>query len=591
MRRMKMGALAAVLAVTTLLNPQSAGPEAESALAASVPLRDLIGQKLVVAMHGFTPSADLLGRISRGEVGGVILFGGNIRSAKQLNRLTAKLRRAASDGGQPPLLITTDQEGGGVKRLFWAPPALTPLQMGSIGSTEIAFDQGERTGHVLSCAGINGNLAPVADVPVSTASFLYQQGRTWSFQASTTAFLSDAFASGLRSGHDVPAMKHFPGLGRARHNTDSDVVTIGASKADLSGGLRPYRKAIGHHIPMVMLSNATYTAYDRVRAAGWSRAISHDLLRETLGFGGVSITDSLSGTADARGVSASSLAIKAAIAGTDMILLTGSESGSRAAYTALLNAARSGRIPVARLRSSYDRILAMKGAFPTRIADDTAPRVDAPAPSLVAGTTLGDGRALVRTSWSARDRCAVAAYALQRRTEFGAWTSQSLAGPLSTSQGAALRFGTRYRYRVTATDGAANASAHVMGPAFRLRRAQEDGSEIRYSGRWLRVHDDSASDAALAYSTADGARASFSFTGHSVSWVAVRGAARGKAAVYVDGKFAARIDLHSSTRKAKQVVFARSFADGGSHHMSIVNLGTAGHSRVDLDVLVTMAPA
>ena len=73
---------------------------------------------------------------------------------------------------------------------------------------------------MLACAGINNNLAPVADVPSSTASFMYQEGRTFSFDATTTASLSNAFASGLVARGVFPAMKHFPGLGFARRNTD-----------------------------------------------------------------------------------------------------------------------------------------------------------------------------------------------------------------------------------------------------------------------------------------------------------------------------------------------------------------------------------
>ena len=52
---------------------------------------------------------------------------------------------------------------------------------------------------------------------------------------------------------------------------------------------------------MIMLSNATYTAYDSVNGAGWSHAISIGLLRNQLGFGGVTITDSLRGTAKRPG--------------------------------------------------------------------------------------------------------------------------------------------------------------------------------------------------------------------------------------------------------------------------------------------------
>jgi beta-N-acetylhexosaminidase len=111
---------------------------------------------------------------------------------------------------------------------------------------------------------------------------------------------------------------------------------------------------------MIMLSNATYDAYDPDNGAGWSRAISQTLLRGKLGFRGVTITDSLTGTAAARGVAQSDLAIQAALAGTDMILIGGSEASSSTVYDALLAAARAGAIPRTTLTASYERILALK---------------------------------------------------------------------------------------------------------------------------------------------------------------------------------------------------------------------------------------
>ena len=99
---------------------------------------------------------------------------------------------------------------------------------------------------------------------------MYRDGRTWSISAVKTALLADAFATGLESKGVVPSMKHFPGLAFATRNTDAYAVTIGMSRLRLAPGLKPYRTAISHHIPMIMLSNATYPAYDRVNAAGWS---------------------------------------------------------------------------------------------------------------------------------------------------------------------------------------------------------------------------------------------------------------------------------------------------------------------------------
>jgi beta-N-acetylhexosaminidase len=323
-------------------------------------IAQLIGQKLVVRMQGLTPSADLLGRIQREEVGGVILFGSNISTAAALRTLTATLRGAAAAGGRPPLLIAVDQEGGSVKRIPWIPPTLSPPQMGQLASTSIAQAQGSVTGAALRDLGIDVDFAPVADVPASTASFMYQEGRTWSFNASRTAWLANAFAKGLRLRSVIPAMKHFPGIGYATKNTDSSVVKIWASRTQLSPGLAPYRMAIANHVPLIMLSNATYPAYDSVHAAGWSPAIVGTLLRRDLGFTGVTITDSLDGTASARGISTRRLAAAAASAGTDMILTTGSEAATNSLFAYLVQQATAGAIPTATLQASYTRILALK---------------------------------------------------------------------------------------------------------------------------------------------------------------------------------------------------------------------------------------
>ncbi|HEX6655554.1 MAG TPA: glycoside hydrolase family 3 N-terminal domain-containing protein [Candidatus Limnocylindria bacterium] len=584
-------AVSAAQPVLAVPRPIPHVPPGAAPTTAAVPMSNLIGQKLVVAMQGTVASEDLLGRIEHGEVGGVILFGANIRSARQLAHLTHQLRTAASTGGQPPLLITTDQEGGLVKRLPWAPPTLSPSQMGAIGSAGTAFAQGKATAHVLACAGVNGNLAPVADVPASTASFLYQQVRTWSFDASETASLADAFASGVEAGANVPAMKHFPGLGRAAKNTDTSVVTIKASAADLWPGLTPYRTAIGNGIPMIMLSNATYTAYDRFRAAGWSNAISVGLLRETLGFTGVSITDSLNGTAAARGVSPTSLAIKAAYAGTDMILLTGPESQSKATYQALLAAAQAGDLPMVRLQRSYDRILAMKAHFPAHVTDSNPPNEAAPRSGLLAGGTLGGTTTAVRTSWSATDGCRISAYALERRTGSGSSAAQALSPSTATSIVQALRFGIRYRYGVTATDGAGNDSPQVLGASFRATRTQEASASVHFQGAWQLASDPTASANQFAYSRTAGAKASFSFTGSSVSWVAIRGPSRGRASVFVDGMFAGKVDLHATHRETRQVVFATGWAASGAHRITIVNRSAPAHPLVDLDAFVTLFPA
>jgi beta-N-acetylhexosaminidase len=232
--------------------------------------------------------------------------------------------------------------------------------MGALGSGATAVNQGQATGAALSKLGINIDFAPVADVPASRTSFLYRQGRTWSFLVHRTARLSGWFSIGLGRSGVLGTSKHFPGIGQATRNTDHDIVRLTATKATLAPGLKPFKTAVADRVPLIMLSNAIYTAYDPWNAAGWSRTIGTSLLRGQLGFRGVTITDSLDGAAHARGQPSSSLAVRAARAGTDMLLLTGSEPSSQRAYPALLGAAADGRIDRRRLLASYRRILALK---------------------------------------------------------------------------------------------------------------------------------------------------------------------------------------------------------------------------------------
>jgi beta-N-acetylhexosaminidase len=343
--------LAAVLLAAT--------PAGEPAVATPT-VAQLIGQKLVVSMDGTTPSASLLARARAGKIGGVLIHGYNFSSGARLFAIATKLQQAAAAGGQPKLLIAIDQEGGSVKTVSWIPPTLSPPQMGALDSVDTARAEGRMTGRALRGLGINTDFAPVADVPASTASFMYRQGRTWGFSASKTTRLANAFALGLHDRNAVATMKHFPGLGFATQNTDSYVVHVTATKDQLARGLRPYRVAVQDQVPLVMLSNAVYDAYDRYNAAGWSPAIVRTLLRGELGFQRATITDSLDAAARTRGTSTSGLAIRAARAGTDFLLLTGTEAASRAVYASLIQAANDGRIPLARLSASYDRITALK---------------------------------------------------------------------------------------------------------------------------------------------------------------------------------------------------------------------------------------
>src|SRR5919204_417434 len=222
-----------------------------------------------------------------------------------------------------------------------------------------ARSQGRATGTALRRLGVNLDLAPVMDVPTSTSSFIWAQGRAWSFSPRTTARVATAFAVGLGRGRVIAAAKHFPGLGRARVSTDLAVVTIRAPALRLASGLVPFRRAVRHGVPLVMLSTARYPEYAS-HAAAWSPRIISGVLRSRLGFAGATITDSLNAAASVRGVPVAGVALRSARAGADLLLLTGGPRRSAAVYRDLVAAARAGTLPRAQLARSYRRILRLK---------------------------------------------------------------------------------------------------------------------------------------------------------------------------------------------------------------------------------------
>src|SRR5262245_10448697 len=168
-----MSPRSAVAVATALARAFAAGPSAgEARTLQEPPVAKLVGQSILTGVDGRTPSASLLARVRAGEVGGVILFAGNIGTNAQLARLIAELQGAAEAGGNPALLVAIDQEGGSVKRLPQGPPDRSAAAMGRDGTAADARAQGRATGDYLRGRGIDVDLAPVLDTPATGASFL-----------------------------------------------------------------------------------------------------------------------------------------------------------------------------------------------------------------------------------------------------------------------------------------------------------------------------------------------------------------------------------------------------------------------------------
>jgi beta-N-acetylhexosaminidase len=331
----------------------------ELAKARRVPLRRLVGEKLLVRMRGTDPSRDLLRRIRRGQIGGVVLFTNNIGTRRQARSLTARLRAAARAGGTDNgFIIAVDQEGGVVKRIRSGPPAHSAPQLGAIGSKRLASHEGVATGRYLRGLGINVDLAPVYDTVSAPGAFI--QNRSFGTNPKAVGRLATAFATGLQHAHVAATAKHFPGLGGAVYDTDDSASVVAAPRSALDAEGRAFTTGIQGGIDLVMVSTAIYPAYDPAVPAAFSSKIVTGRLRKRLRFDRVVVADALDTPAVRSYTTPANGAVAAARAGVDLLIFAQDEGTSRAAYRALLQAARDGRLNRGNLETSYARIQLLK---------------------------------------------------------------------------------------------------------------------------------------------------------------------------------------------------------------------------------------
>ncbi len=202
----------------------------------------------------------------------------------------------------------------------------------------------------------------MADV-ARPGSFLAADGRAFGSSPGRVAASAVAFAGGLREAGVLATAKHFPGIGAARVSTDAAPVRIATPAAALRRvDLRPFRAMIAHGVPMVMLGTAVHPALDRRAPAALSRPVVTGLLREELGFRGVTVTDALDTPALRPSGGTGPVAVRAVRAGADLVMHTGWADGVTAAG-AVRRELRSGGLDRARAEAAVERVLAMRAGL------------------------------------------------------------------------------------------------------------------------------------------------------------------------------------------------------------------------------------
>ena len=323
-------------------------------------LRRVAGQGVMVRMEG-RATPELVHQARSGEIGGVVLFPPPEIRGDRLAAELERLQAAALSGGNPALLVAIDQEGGVVERLPSLPPQLSPLGMGQNDDRRATELEGSATGFQLRELGVNVNLAPVLDVPLSGDQFM--AARAFGSDPAQVARLGLAFAAGQRKEGVAATAKHFPGLGRAVENTDLAPTTIATSRAGLTGDIQPFQAAIGRGIDLIMLSSAAYPALGSRAPAVLAPEVVTGLLREELGFAGVTISDDLLAPAISAAYARREAAVLASLAGVDILLFAADSAEGIAG--GLVAAVASGELDEAELRASCVRVVGLKERLET----------------------------------------------------------------------------------------------------------------------------------------------------------------------------------------------------------------------------------
>jgi beta-N-acetylhexosaminidase len=247
-----------------------------------------------------------------------------VAGVRSITDAVQRLATPASTGGIR-FFVAANQEGGLIQALagpgFDAIPSA--LRQGSLAPS-VLEQKAARWGRQLRGAGVNVDLAPVADVvPQGTDAQnapIGQLDREFGHDPATVSSHVAAFIAGMREAHIATTAKHFPGMGRVEGNTDVTAGVVDTVTTRSDPYLAPFTKAVDVGAPFVMVSLATYERIDADHLAVFSRTIVSGMLHDDLGFHGVIISDALGATKAVASIAPGDRALDFIAAGGDMII-------------------------------------------------------------------------------------------------------------------------------------------------------------------------------------------------------------------------------------------------------------------------------
>ena len=346
--------------VTPGKTPEELAEERLNERIASMTLEEKVGQLFFVRC----PETGAAEDVKSYHLGGLLLFSRDYKDANG-NYLTKDAFTAAvqsyQDAADIPLLIGSDEEGGTVTRasrngnLFSSPLASPQELYASLGmdgllSTTLSYNQ------TLREIGVNVNFAPVCDVSIDGSDFIY--ARSFGKDAQTTADYIAKVVPAYADAGVACVLKHFPGYGNNADTHTGIAVDERSYETFETSDFLPFSAGIAAGAPFVLVSHNIVNCMDASLPASLSPKV-HEILRGTLGFDGVVVTDDLAMDAVKAYAQDGRVAVLALQAGNDMIVTT----DYRTQIPQVIDAVRSGEIDEREIDAHVYRVLHEKQAL------------------------------------------------------------------------------------------------------------------------------------------------------------------------------------------------------------------------------------
>jgi beta-N-acetylhexosaminidase len=312
-----------------------------------------------VGFDGLTAPTELLDRIARSEVGGVMLFRPNIESPAQVAALVMALRQASPAAA--PLVVSVDQEGGLVQRLR-SPLTVWPdmASVAAAGDVQRTRAVGRALGGELAALGIGWNFAPVLDVHTNPRNPVIGN-RAFGSKVETVTDFALAFWRGLHDAGLLGCGKHYPGHGDTQADSHLELPRVEHGDERLRAvELAPFAAAARAGMEAIMTAHVLYPAWDERAPATLSRRISHAILRGELGFTGMLVSDDLGMRAVADHYAVEDLVVESLLAGVDHFLVREPLDRQVRASEALIKAGEAREDVRARIEESAERVACFK---------------------------------------------------------------------------------------------------------------------------------------------------------------------------------------------------------------------------------------